>query len=211
MIGMHSVLYNLSYAQEQKKVFPPMQTMLNLNAIETTSPSDTVDSALKSTSTFPSLNVTGTSARESRYDQPLSDSTFNTTNNASLTESGPNNTRDQGSNNLAGYDAHGSSSKSGSTTASEHVDNSRKLKRSPPLDQLNLGQSTSNTKDDKSGSHSADHKSNHHTDNISNRHLTGDKNVNEKVDDHKNRISEKLNSRQQQRYKVPLKLPIPFP
>jgi hypothetical protein len=81
---------------------------------------------------------------------------------------------------------------------------------SPSPDKANLAEITSNTKDDKSDSSSASHKSNHHTDSISKRDLTGDNNINNKMDRLKNRILENDNDRQH-RDKIPLKLPIPFP
>ena len=171
-----------------------------------------VYNAPKSTSTsFSGVNVTGAPAVASQYNQPLLESSINTTNNTSLADNRPNNTSDQGSNSAWGYDDdHGSSSKSRSTTDSENDGNSRKTNRSPSSDKSNLGETTSNTKDVKSDSSSASHKSNHHTDSISKGDLTGDNNINKKMDRLKNRILEKDND-QQHRDKIPLKLPIPFP
>jgi hypothetical protein len=202
--------------------------MLNLNSIKITSPTksqqvpveeeeltiaeiSSVNDVPKSTSTLLyGINVTGAPAGTGQYNQTLLESSVSP-NNGSLASKNPINTSDQGSNSAGEYDEeHGSSSKSGSTDGSKNDGNSRKTNGSPPSEKANLGEITSNTKYGKSDSTSASHKSNHHTDSISKRHLTGDNNINKKMDNHKNSILEKDNDRPH-RDKVPIKLPIPFP
>lgn len=225
---MSSALYNSSYVHQPKALLNTEQTMVNLNSIKITSPTksqqvqveedltiseiSSVDYAAKSISTSLSgIHDTGAPTVAGQYNQPLLESGVNPTNNESLASNNPINTSGQGSNSAGQYDEEqGSSSKSGSTDASKNGDNSRKTNGSPSSENANLDEITGNTKYDKSDSGSDSHKSNHHIDSISKRHLTGDNNINKKMDNHKNSILEKNNDRPR-RDKVPIRLPIPFP